>query len=59
MKNIIALSLFVATSFAAIAQEPFNLKTYEENGKFGLLNAEGDKITLAKYDEFIGEFCPL
>lgn len=56
MKKLLTICLLIAISFTANAQETFELKTYEENGKFGLLNEKGEKITIAKYDEFIGNF---
>lgn len=56
MKKIIVICLLLVTTFTVKAQEYFELKTYEENGKYGLLDENGKKITIAKYDKFSPKF---
>jgi hypothetical protein len=52
MKHLLTC-LLLATTFLTTAQEPFELETYEENGKIGLLDEKGNKITPAKFDKFV------
>jgi hypothetical protein len=52
MKNLLAC-LLLATTFLSSAQEFFELETYEDNGKIGLLDENGNKITPAKFDKFV------
>ncbi|MCR4032886.1 MULTISPECIES: WG repeat-containing protein [Flavobacterium] len=51
MKRLITIWLIMTISFAVRAQKFFEMKTYEENGKIGLLDENGKKITSAKYDK--------
>lgn len=51
MNKLITICLLLATTFFAKAQESFSMDTYEENGKVGLLDDKGGKITAAKYDK--------
>jgi hypothetical protein len=43
----------MAAAFTINAQEIVDFKTYEENGKVGILDENGRKITTAKYDKQI------
>jgi hypothetical protein len=52
MKHLLIYVLLV-TTFLASAQEPDELETYEENGKIGLLDEKGNKITPSKFDKFV------
>jgi hypothetical protein len=52
MKNLLTC-LLLATTFLATAQEPFELETYEENKKIGLLDENGARITPAKFDKLM------
>jgi hypothetical protein len=51
MKKLITICLLLATAYIVKAQESFKMETYEENGKIGLLDDKGRKITVAKYDK--------
>lgn len=51
MKKLIAICLIMTVSFAVRGQNYFEMKTYEENGKIGLLNEKEKKITAAIYDK--------
>jgi hypothetical protein len=53
MKELIAICLFIVMTFTINAQEKIKLETFEENGKIGILNNKGKKITTAKYDKYI------
>lgn len=48
MKKLIATTLLVLLTISISAQEEF--KSYEEGGKFGVLDKSGKRITSAKYD---------
>jgi len=53
MNKLINICLLIVTAFTVNAQETFELKTYEENGKVGILDEKGRKITTAKYDKYL------
>jgi hypothetical protein len=53
MKKLITICLLLAATFLTKAQGSFKMKTYEENGKIGLLDDKGGKITAAKYDKHV------
>lgn len=53
MKKLLTICLIMAAAFTINAQEIVDFKTYEENGKVGILDENGRKITTAKYDKQI------
>lgn len=67
MKKLFTICLLLVTAFLSEAQESFKMKTYEQNGKIGLLDDKGRKITAAKYDQeiynqdsiYLGTFTPI
>jgi len=56
MKNIFTILLVFNALFITKAQQFFELKTFIENGKYGLLDEKGNKVTAAKYDAFTATF---
>jgi hypothetical protein len=56
MKKLYTTLLLLVAIVNVKAQETIEFTTYEENGKIGLINEKGKKITTAKYDEFFDDF---
>lgn len=56
MTKMITIFFLLVIVLGVKAQEKFELKKYEENGKYGLLNKKGKKLTIAKYDNIIPKF---
>lgn len=56
MRKTFTLWIFMTSIFVAQGQNFFELKTFEENGKYGLSDNNGKKLTPAKYDRFTPTF---